>query len=99
MNRKDTENPREKVYCVVDKERFEKIKKGAYCFLKLVALAFLFAIFANLISSCRKDGKVQIYEVKTSGVMYQTSADNKRLKEPVSTETVYFVVEGEKEWK
>ena len=96
MNRKDTENPRERVYCVVDKERFEKIKKGAYGFLKLVALAFLFAIFANLISSCQKT-EAKIYEVKTSGVMYQTSADNKRLKEPVEMETVYFVVGGEEQ--
>ena len=61
----------------------------------IALFAFLFAVFSSLISGCRKDGKVQIYEVKTSGVMYQTSADNKRLKEPVSTETVYFVVGGE----
>mgnify|MGYP000510312073 CR=1 FL=1 len=95
MNSKDTENPRERVYCVVDKERFEKIKKGAYGFLKLVALAFLFAIFANLISSCRKT-EPKIYEVKTSGVMYQTSEGNKRLKEPkMREESVFFIVEGE----
>ena len=88
MNRKETENPREKVYCVVDKERFEK---GVKNMVKLVVFAFLFALFANLISSCRKT-EPKIYEVKTSGVMYQTSENNKRLKEPVSTETVYFVV-------
>ena len=77
----------------------KKAERAVKNVIVIVLFAFLFAVFSSLISGCRKDGKVQIYEVKTSGVMYQTSADNKRLKEPVSTETVYFVVEGEKEWK
>ena len=62
--------------------------------MRVVAMAFLFAVFSSLISGCGKDGKVQVYEVKTSSVMYQTSADNKRLKEPVEKEVVYFVVGG-----
>lgn len=73
----------------------KKAEKAVKRSIALIVFAFLFAVFSSLISGCRKDGKVQIYEVKTSGVMYQTSADNKRLKEPVSTETVYFVVGGE----
>ena len=80
-----------KIYHRVGAEAFER---GLSNLCKLVALAFLFAIFANLISSCQKT-EPEIYKVKTSGVMYQTSADNKRLKEPVSMETVYFVVGGE----
>ena len=73
----------------------KKAERAVKNVIVIVLFAFLFAAFSSLISGCRKDGKVQIYEVKTSGVMYQTSADNKRLKEPVSTETVYFVVGGE----
>lgn len=73
----------------------KKAERAVKNVIVIVLFAFLFAVFSSIISGCRKDGKVQIYEVKTSGVMYQTSADNKRLKEPVSTETVYFVVGGE----
>ena len=73
----------------------KKAERAVKNVIVIALFAFLFAVFSSLISGCRKDGKVQIYEVKTSGVMYQTSADNKRLKEPVSTETVYFVVGGE----
>ena len=81
------------LYCRVGGKRFEK---GVKNMVKLVVFAFLFALFANLISSCRKT-EPKIYEVKTSGVMYQTSENNKRLKEPVETETVYFVVGGEEQ--
>ena len=77
----------------------KKAERAVKNVIVIALFAFLFAVFSSLISGCRKDGKVQIYEVKTSGVMYQTSADNKRLKEPVEMETVYFVVGGEKEWK
>ena len=63
--------------------------------IAIVLFAFLFAVFSSLISGCGKEDKVQVYEVKTSGVTYQTSEDNKRLKEPVNTETVYLVVGGE----
>lgn len=73
----------------------KKAERAVKNVIVIALFAFLFAVFSSLISGCRRDGKVQIYEVKTSGVMYQTSADNKRLKEPVSTETVYFVVGGE----
>ena len=73
----------------------KKAERAVKNVIAIVLFAFLFAVFSSLISGCRKDGKVQIYEVKTSGVMYQTSADNKRLKEPVNTETVYLVVGGE----
>lgn len=73
----------------------KKTERAVKNVIAIVLFAFLFAVFSSLISGCRKDGKVQIYEVKTSGVMYQTSADNKRLKEPVNTETVYLVVGGE----
>ena len=73
----------------------KKAERAVKNVIVIALFAFLFAVFSSLISGCRKDGKVQIYEVKTSGVMYQTSADNKRLKEPVSMETVYFVVGGE----
>lgn len=83
------------LYCRVGGKRFEK---GVKNMVKLVVFAFLFALFANLISSCQKT-EPEIYEVRKSGVTYRTSEANKRLKEPVSTETVYFVVEGEKEWK
>ena len=82
-----------KMYHRVGGERFEA---GLSNIGKLVALAFLFALFSSLISGCRKEDEVQLYEVKTSGVMYQTSENNKRLKEPVETETVYFVVGGER---
>jgi hypothetical protein len=75
----------------------KKTERAVKNVIAIVLFAFLFAVFSSLISGCRKDGKVQIYEVKTSGVMYQTSADNKRLKEPVEMETVYFVVGGEYE--
>lgn len=73
----------------------KKAEKAVKRSIALIVFAFLFAVFSSLISGCRKDGKVQIYEVKTSGVMYQTSENNKRLKEPVEMETVYFVVGGE----
>ena len=98
MNRKDTEKHREKVYCIVDEERFEKIKKGIYGFCKLGALALLFALFANILSSCGTDKgnlKFEVCEVKTSGVTYHTSEENKRLKEPVKTEQMYYFVVGE----
>ena len=72
----------------------KKTERAVKNVIAIVLFAFLFAIFANLISSCQKT-EAKIYEVKTSGVMYQTSADNKRLKEPVEMETVYFVVGGE----
>ena len=75
----------------------KKTERAVKNVIAIALFAFLFAVFSSLISGCRKDGKVQIYEVKTSGVMYQTSADNKRLKEPVGTETVYFVVGGEEQ--
>ena len=75
----------------------KKAERAVKNVIAIALFAFLFAVFSSLISGCRKDGKVQIYEVKTSGVMYQTSADNKRLKEPVNTETVYFVVGGEEQ--
>ena len=75
----------------------KKAERAVKNVIVIVLFAFLFAVFSSLISGCRKDGKVQIYEVKTSGVMYQTSADTKRLKEPVEMETVYFVVGGEYE--
>lgn len=70
----------------------KKTERAVKNVIAIALFAFLFAVFSSLISGCRKDGKVQIYEVKTSGVMYQTSADNKRLKEPVEMETVYLVV-------
>ena len=80
------------LYCRVGGKRFEK---GVKNMVKLVVFAFLFALFANLISSCRKT-EPKIYEVKTSGVMHQTSEGNKRLKEPkVREESVFFIVEGE----
>ena len=75
----------------------KKTERAVKNVIAIALFAFLFAVFSSLISGCRKDGKVQIYEVKTSGVMYQTSADNKRLKEPANTETVYFVVGGEEQ--
>lgn len=75
----------------------KKTERAVKNVIAIALFAFLFAVFSSLISGCRKDGKVQIYEVKTSGVMYQTSADNKRLKEPVNTETVYLVVGGEEQ--
>lgn len=71
----------------------KKAERAVKNVIVIALFAFLFAIFANLISSCRKT-EPKIYEVKTSGVMYQTSESNKRLKEPVETETVYFVVGG-----
>ena len=66
----------------------KKAERAVKNVIVIALFAFLFAVFSSLISGCRRDGKVQIYEVKTSGVMYQTSADNKRLKEPVEMETV-----------
>ena len=73
----------------------KKAERAVKNVIAITLFAFLFAVFSSLISGCRKDGKVQIYEVKTSGVMYQTSENNKRLKEPVEMETVYLVVGGE----
>ena len=70
----------------------KKAERAVKNVIVIVLFAFSFAVFSSLISGCRKDGKVQIYEVKTSGVMYQTSEANKRLKEPVEMETVYLVV-------
>lgn len=81
----------EKNYCIKCPYRFERFKRGVYGFCKLIVFALLFALFAGLISGCKKD-KVQVYEVKTSGITYQTSAENKRIKEPVETETVFLVV-------
>ena len=75
----------------------KKAERAVKNVIVIALFAFLFAVFSSLISGCRRDGKVQIYEVETSGVMYQTSADNKRLKEPVEMETVYFVVGGEEQ--
>lgn len=72
----------------------KKTERAVKNVIAIVLFAFLFAVFSSLISSCRKT-EPKIYEVKTSGVMYQTSENNKRLKEPVSMETVYFVVGGE----
>lgn len=74
----------------------KKVERAVKNVIVIALFAFLFAVFSSIISGCRKT-EPKIYEVKTSGVMYQTSADNKRLKEPVSTETVYFVVGGEEQ--
>ncbi len=85
-----------KLYQRVGGERFEK---GVYGFLRVIAFAFLFALFANILQGCGADKdklKFEVCEVKTSGVMYQTSESNKRLKEPVETETVFLVVGGGK---
>nr|DAI53575.1 MAG TPA: hypothetical protein [Caudoviricetes sp.] len=80
------------LYCRVGRKRFEK---GAKSLIRLIVFAFLFALFANLISACHKT-EIKVCEVRTSGVMYQTSANNKRLKEPkVREESVFFVVGGE----
>lgn len=74
----------------------KKAERAVKNVIVIALFAFLFAVFSSLISGCRKDGKVQIYEVKTSGVMYQTSEGNKRLKEPkMREESVFFIVEGE----
>lgn len=73
----------------------KKAERAVKNVIVIALFAFLFAVFSSVISGCRKDGKVQVYEVKTSGVMYQTSENNKRLKEPVEMETVYLVVGGE----
>ena len=73
----------------------KKAERAVKNVIVIALFAFLFAVFSSLISGCRRDGKVQIYEVETSGVMYQTSADNKRLKEPVETQAVYLIVEGD----
>lgn len=70
----------------------KKAERAVKNVIVIALFAFLFAVFSSVISGCRKDGKVQVYEVKTSGVMYQTSENNKRLKEPVEMETVYLVV-------
>lgn len=75
----------------------KKAERAVKNVIVIALFAFLFAVFSSVISGCRKDGKVQVYEVKTSGVMYQTSENNKRLKEPVEMETVYLVVGGEYE--
>jgi hypothetical protein len=64
--------------------------------IALIVFAFLFALFSSMLSACRRT-EPKVYEVKTSGVMYQTSENKKRLKEPVNTETVYFVVGGEEQ--
>lgn len=80
------------LYCRVGRKRFEK---GAKSLIRLIVFAFLFALFANLISACHKT-EIKVCEVRTSGVMYQTSENNKRLKEPkVREESVFFVVGGE----
>ena len=73
----------------------KKAERAVKNVIAIALFAFLFAVFSSLISGCGKEDKVQVYEVKTSGVTYQTSEDNKRLKEPVNTETVYLVVGGE----
>ena len=81
-----------KIYQRVGGERFDK---GVYGFLRVVAFAFLFALFSKILQGCGADKdklEFEVYEVKTSGVMYQTSERNKRLKEPVEMETVYLVV-------
>ncbi|MBD8945773.1 MAG: hypothetical protein EGR97_00385 [Clostridiales bacterium] len=80
------------LYCRVGGKRFEK---GVKNMVKLVVFAFLFALFANLISSCQKT-EPEIYEVRKSGVTYRTSEANKRLKEPeIWEETIFFAVGGE----
>ena len=85
-------NERKEKASKLDRKKAERAVKRS---IVLIVFAFLFAVFSSLISGCRKDGKVQIYEVKTSGVTYHTSEENKRLKEPVEMETVYLVVGGE----
>lgn len=80
-----------KLYKRVGAQNFER---GLQNICKLIALAFLFALFANILSSCEKT-QTKVYEVKTSGVAYQTSEENKRLKEPVETQAVYLIVEGD----
>ena len=71
-----------KIYHRIGGERFEK---GVYGLLKLAAFAFLFAVFFNLLSACRRTDNLEakVYEVKTGGITYQTSESNKRKKEPV----------------
>ena len=72
----------------------KKAERAVKNVIVIALFAFLFAVFSSLISSCRKT-EPKIYEVKTSGVTYQTSENNKRLKEPAEMETVYLVVGGE----
>ena len=69
----------------------KKAERAVKNVIAIALFAFLFAVFSSLISSCQKT-EPEIYKVKTSGVMYQTSEANKRLKEPVEMETVYLVV-------
>ena len=79
-----------RIYKNVGSETFERalINIG-----KLVCLSVLVVLISGFVSS-RKKSETKIYEIKTSGVTYQTSAEDKRMKEPVLTETVYIVVGG-----
>lgn len=86
-------NERKEKASRIDRKKAEKAVKRS---IALIVFAFLFAVFSSILSACRKT-ETKVYEVRTSGVMYQTSENKKRLKEPVNTETVYFVVGGEEQ--
>ena len=85
-------NERKEKASKLDRKKAERAVKRS---IVLIVFAFLFAVFSSMLSACRKT-ETKVYEVRTSGVVYQTSETNKRLKEPVETETVYFVVGGER---
>ena len=84
-------NERKEKAAKIDRKKTEKAVKRS---IVLIVFAFLFAVFSSMLSSCRKT-ETKVYEVRTSGVTYQTSETNKRLKEPVKTEQMYYVVVGE----
>ena len=77
------------------KSEKKKIAKGLRSIVGWIVIGVVFAIFSGIISGCQRKEPAKIYEVHTSGITYQTSEMNKRIKEPVVTETVYWIVGGE----
>ena len=62
----------------------------------LVVFLLFCMFFLGLISGCseKDSGNYKVYEVKMSGMSYQTSPENNRLKESVPEDITYLIVEG-----
>ena len=68
-------------------------KHGLQNGIRLIVLLLLALIFGKLLSSCsNKDDNVKIYQVYTPAVTWQTTNDVPILKEPLETQTVFYVI-------
>lgn len=83
------------------RQMYVRVGRQAFCkgirnAMWLALIAVFVVMVSSFLSACRKEEPPQIvvHEVRTSGVTYQTSEVDNRVKEPVVNENVYLIIEG-----